>query len=156
MCTKVHIPSFILESTSKREVRNLSMLGRIFGKWGLVYNVRQNIKFFIQRGIKGYCDKDLWEMNTWFSQTVSRMMKEFSRVNISYPAKSDTICPGYNEMSEEEKYRAFTKLTYHIGILLEKSKGYSYPWELRNEPERIRAKDKAFNLMRDNFYNLWW
>ena len=116
--------------------------------------MRQNIKFFIQRGRKGYCDKDLWEINTWFSQTVSRMMKEFSKKNLAYPETSDTICPGYNEMSEEEKYRKWTELTYQIGILLEKSVGYTYPWE--QDATRIHAKDKAFDLMRDNFFDLWW
>ena len=80
----------------------MSIFGRLFGKWGLISRGCQSIKFFIQRGRKGYCDKDLWEMNTWFAQTVSRMMKEFSKVNISFPTESDTICPGYNEMSDEE------------------------------------------------------
>lgn len=93
---------------------------RIFGRWGIIHDIRQNIKFFIQRGRKGYCEKDLWEINTWFSQTVSRMMKEFSKKNLAYPEMSDSICPGYNEMSEEEKYRKWTELTYQIGILLEK------------------------------------
>ena len=134
----------------------MSIFGRIFGRWGIMYNARQNIKFFIQRGRKGYCDKDLWEMNTWFTRTVSRMMKEFSKVNISYPEKSDAICPGYNEMSDKEKYQAFTKLTYHIGELLEQSGGYMHLWEYREEAERIRAKDKAFDLIRDNFFDLWW
>ena len=134
----------------------MSIFGRLFGKWGLISRGCQNIKFFIQRGRKGYCDKDLWEMNTWFAQTVSRMMKEFSRVNMSYPEESDTICPGYNEMSDEEKYQSFTKLTYHIGTLLEKSGGYIHVWEYKEEPERTRAKDMAFDLMRDNFFDLWW
>ena len=134
----------------------MSIFGRLFGKWGLISRGCQNIKFFIQRGRKGYCDKDLWEMNTWFAQTVSRMMKEFSKVNISFPTESDTICPGYNEMSDEEKYQAFTKLTYHIGTLLEKSGGYIHAWEYKEEHERTRAKDMAFDLMRDNFFDLWW
>ncbi len=134
--------------------RNFSIFERIFGRWGIIHDIRQNIKFFIQRGRKGYCEKDLWEINTWFSQTVSRMMKEFSKKNLAYPETSDTICPRYNEMSEEEKYRKWTELTYQIGILLEKSVGYTYPWE--QDETRIRAKDKAFDLMRDNFFDLWW
>ena len=132
----------------------MSLFGRVFGRWGILHNVRQNIKFFIQRGRKGYCDKDLWEMNTWFAQTVSRMMKEFSKENISYPEKSDTICPGYNEMSDKEKYQAFTELTYRIGTLLEQSGGYTIPWHINDEQEQ--AVEEAFNLMRDNFFDLWW
>ena len=132
----------------------MSLFGRTFGKWGILHNVRQNIKFFVQRGRKGYCDKDLWEINTWFSQTVSRMMKEYSKVNISFPEESDSICPRYNEMSDEEKYRAWSELVYHIGALLEQSGGYHIPWDITDEHER--AKDKAFNLMRDNFFDLWW
>ena len=132
----------------------MSIISRIFGKWGVLYHVRQNIKFFIQRRRKGYCDKDIWEINTWFSQTVSRMMKEFSKKNTSYPVESDTICPGYNEMSEKEKYRAWTNLIYHIGTLLEQAEGYIIPWEITEEHEQ--AKNKAFDLLRDNFYDLWW
>lgn len=130
------------------------MRGRILGRWGILHEIGQNIKFFIQRGRKGYCDKDLWEINTWFSQTVSKMMKEFSKKNLAYPEMSDTICPGYNEMSEKEKFKKWTELTYQIGILLEKSVGYTYPWE--QDETRIQAKDKAFDLIRDNFFDLWW
>lgn len=134
--------------------RNFFMFGRLFGRWGIIYNIRHSIKFFIQRGRKGYCDKDLWEIDTWFSQTVSRMMKEFSKKNLAYPEVSDTICPGYNEMSAEEKYRKWTELTYQIGVLLEKS-GYNYyPYE--RDEEQILSKDKAFDLLRDNFYDLFW
>ena len=57
-------------------------------------------------------------------------------------------------LSDEEKYRAWSKLVYHIGTLLEKSGGYHIPWDITDEHEA--AKDKAFNLMRDNFFDLWW
>ena len=133
-------------------------MGRIFGRWGMLHEVGQNIIFFIQRGRKGYCDKDLWEINTWFSQTVSRMMKEYSKVNISYPEHSDSICKGYNDMTDEEKYRAWTSLTYHIGKLLGEAKGYVGLLEETEEErkKRIYSKNRAFELIRDNFYDLWW
>lgn len=38
--------------------------------------------------------------------------------------------------------------------LPEKSVGYTYPFE--QDEKQILAKDKAFDLMRDNFFDLWW
>ncbi len=57
----------------------------LFGRFGKLYTFRNEIKWFFQRGIKGYCEKDLWELNNWFATTFSRMLKEFGEDTLDYP-----------------------------------------------------------------------
>lgn len=45
-----------------------------------------NVKMFIQRGKKGYCDEDLWEMDHWFSKLLPRMLEEFKTKNLGIPS----------------------------------------------------------------------
>lgn len=37
----------------------------------LFFDIKDNIRWFFQRGRKGYCDKDIWELNTWLATTFS-------------------------------------------------------------------------------------
>ena len=36
----------------------------------------KEIKWFFQRGFKGYCDRDVWDIDSWFERNIIPMLKE--------------------------------------------------------------------------------
>ena len=36
----------------------------------------KEIKWFFQRGFKGYCDKDVWAIDIWFGNTIIPMLEQ--------------------------------------------------------------------------------
>ena len=134
------------------------------------------VKYAFQRARKGYCDKDLWEIDTWFSTVFAAMMKEFSEKTQSYPDKENVVYykgepnaeiiktfaekyPGLvlkSEMEDdsEEKFRKWTELTARMGALFEKTK--RDPYYKGPTDEQIKAKDEAFDLLKDHYFDLWW
>ena len=58
---------------------------RIFGRYGILVKKYNEIKWFIQRGRKGYCEKDLWSIDHWMATTFARMLEDFATENLGYP-----------------------------------------------------------------------
>ena len=111
-------------------------------------DLMEEIHWFFQRGKKGYCEKDLWELDTWFCTTFAQMMKEFSEKNISYPE------PDIFAQYDEEKFLKWKSLTYEIATLFESARRpqhYCSPTEVQ-----LESVNKAFTLLSENFYDLWW
>lgn len=53
-----------------------------------LYSIRQlfrDLKCCLERIRKGYCVKDLWEIDTWFLRIMPDMLEDFVRSNHSYP-----------------------------------------------------------------------
>ena len=44
-----------------------------------------DLKCCLDRIRKGYCKKDLWEIDTWFLNVMPDMLEEFNRCKNSYP-----------------------------------------------------------------------
>ncbi|SEQ39644.1 hypothetical protein SAMN02910369_01686 [Lachnospiraceae bacterium NE2001] len=67
----------------------------LFGNYGKMPGLFQEVKCFFQRGKKGYCDKDIWELNTWMTTTFAQMLREFREKAYDYP-------PGFSDNDEHE------------------------------------------------------
>ena len=50
----------------------------------------QDIKFCLQRICKGYCDRDLWNIDYWFLQQFPSMLEEFKKNTHGYPSQFNT------------------------------------------------------------------
>lgn len=50
----------------------------------------RNLCKFYQRGKKGYCDEDLWDLYDWFTGIFPKMLEEFINNSQGYPADG---CP---------------------------------------------------------------
>ncbi|SEA17059.1 hypothetical protein SAMN05216349_1066 [Oribacterium sp. KHPX15] len=134
----------------------------LFGQFNNFDKVKNEIYWFFQRGIKGYCDKDIWELNTWFAETFSRMLMELSDKTLSYPdgfgSIDNKIQKGLNPQSiskdeSNEEYIAWKSAIKKAAEQFAATGGYSYrvPTE-----EQIKNRDEAFEFIRNNFYDLWW
>lgn len=53
----------------------------------------REIKYFIQRGRKGYCDRDLWGIDEWLSDILPKAIREFKKHNYGYPGYGEAKTP---------------------------------------------------------------
>lgn len=49
------------------------------------YKVGQNKRCARQRARKGFCYRDIWEIDSWFLQIMPRMLEKFKSNHISFP-----------------------------------------------------------------------
>ncbi len=127
-------------------------------------NYNNEIHWFFQRGRKGYCDRDLWELNTWFATTFPKMLMELSEKTVSYP-------PGFgssdhDEIDEDrlnsqsipddkdnEEFLAWKAAIRETAEKFEATGGYHFKGPTEEEK---RNRDEAFEFVRKYFYDLWW
>ena len=57
----------------------------------IIKNFFRHIKWFFQRGFKGYCDKDLWSLRDWFNTVFPKMLREFEADIHSVPSFNKEI-----------------------------------------------------------------
>jgi len=48
-------------------------------------NFFREIKFAVQRARRGFCDRDVWEINTWFLTILPKMLLELEKHHTGYP-----------------------------------------------------------------------
>lgn len=146
--------------------------------WKLPKLFFNNIKYSYQRITKGYCDKDLWDIDCWFMDIIPRMLQQFKETRCGSPGvlgeyytdtdgilKND-ICHKewdkildemiflFREMNEETCSRKNTYIEEYNRAPNEcKVKYFEYEKEL--EEYRMECKDKAFALFSKWFYSLW-
>lgn len=118
---------------------------------------KQNIRFIIQRAKYGYCDSDVWEIDTWFINTVPSMLRHLRDTTKSFPPElgnSDLskLCLS-DEESEEGYARWMDILTEMIDLFNKAEKGKAH-----NEDEFKKceeSKNRAFELFSRWFYDLF-
>jgi hypothetical protein len=131
-----------------------------------IRQIFRNIKSFFQRGTKGYCDEDLWEIDSWFLKIMPKMLEEFKKKTMGWP---DNL---YN--SFEEYIADIDKLIELFNIAKRDPSENKYSDELissnykddifykyRNESDKIYKQNKnalkeAFELFYKLFDSLWW
>ena len=116
----------------------------------------QNIKFAIQRVKYGYCESDIWEIDTWFLKTVPCMLRYLKSTAMGFPSKlgnedNTVLC-----LTEEECQEGYRKWQ---GILTEMIELFDNA-DIRNAPidemdQRESNKNQAFFLFSKWFYDLW-
>lgn len=136
----------------------------------LFKDICMNIKFFIQRGRRGYADIDIWDISYWFERTFIPMLKELKDIKHGYPMtfkneeewdkELDKMIYYFTEMSEDEcsqknQYSEnFNKLWFSDNIDKDLQKKY-----LDREKEiceyREDMKNKGFELLSKYYWNLW-
>lgn len=59
---------------------------RIYKLFGFIKDIPKEIKWFFQRGFKGYCDKDVWAIDIWFENTIIPMLEQLqkNKTRVSY------------------------------------------------------------------------
>lgn len=109
-----------------------------------------------QRAKKGYCDLDVWNINTFIEEKLVAMLKEFIKQNDGYP--SELTPDEWNnilnrmiflltEMNEET-----CSMQFAIGnTVADSGKRYMEICEYRNN-----CKNEFYDLLKEWHWALWW
>lgn len=142
-------------------------------------NMPKRIKFFYQRGKRGYSDQDVWSMDWWFFSVVIPMLKQLRDTKQGYPSEFktpeewdrelDTMIHYFTEATEEgcseknEYEEQYNKRWWDS--FYEKSMAYVIDdSELRDkylqrsyeiDEYREDMKNKGFEMFSKYFWNLW-
>ena len=139
---------------------------RLFGRFEIIKHISNEIKCFFQRGRKGYCDKDLWELHNWMSTTFAKMLKEFSEIALDYP-------PGFEKYSDtnekpgrirshiigdleadayREEFLSWKNTILYMSQLFE---GTSNDCGFTPTIEAKKNRDEALKLLQKYYFDLW-
>lgn len=134
------------------------------------------IKWFIQRGKRGYSDCDIFDVSDWFIQVIVPMLKQLKETKHGYPwdmtekewdNQLDKMIKCFMEMSEngcsmkneyKDKFFEIFDLEDTNKDDTEEYKELSEKWsnrekEIDNYKEKMKIE--AFNLFSKYFWNLW-
>ena len=158
---------------------DLSVFEKAPYRWYEVFNrVRwffRSINCAWERATKGYCYRDLWDLDTFYAKLLEDSIREFNKTRQGYPG----------DMSDEEWGKYLNEIADHFHNCLESNEVYSNSywneyyhnvWELEeneNIPKNIELrnkwwkrvqeidktlefeKNKAFDMMKERFFSLW-
>ena len=131
----------------------------------------QEIKWFWQRGKRGYSDRDVWEIDNWFLNIIIPMLEQLKKIKHGYPVNltpeqwdnildrmifcfkeaNDSTCSMINEY--EEKFILET-----FGNPSKDNKELKQNFIKRaNEIEeyQLKMEKEGFQLFSKYFHNLW-
>ena len=120
----------------------------------LIKEAKYNLRKRIQRFKHGYSDEDVWNMDTWFVETIIPMLHQLKTRGIGTPAY----------LTEDEWHDILDQMLNHLYFMNEdnvvKFLGL-YPYPTTTEDyKRINEilldhKNKFFELFSKYFYDLW-
>lgn len=69
-------------------------------------DIRSKVKNFVQRGRRGWCDADWWNMDLWFIETASALLKQLEEKGHGYPDcdEATSTFEGWKEVLGEMQY----------------------------------------------------
>jgi hypothetical protein len=112
-------------------------------RW-LIYNLPDvprdtynEIKYFIQRGKRGYSDRDLWEFDYYLSDVISKGIKDLNK-----------CCHGYS--SRLKSMKQWKKVLTEIQWTFEKAKD-----KASLSKKELERYDKGWQLFKMHFNDLW-
>ena len=110
----------------------------------------RKITYFFQRGKKGYCDYDLWDLYEWFTSIFPKMLEDFLKNSNGYPVN------GYPPKGENEKFwykEQQRKWEYEVKKLI---------WNLREANDGTCSQkneieyDVDFDFEKENDNQIWY
>jgi hypothetical protein len=126
----------------------------------------KKIKYFIQRGRRGYSDEDIWDFHDYLCSILIPVLKEFSKKNMGCPgefwdkeSKNDE-CHKWSETLEEmsqgfEAAQALMNMQY---FKMKKNEENGC-WTRENDEEKHKLLTEKYNrgmkLFSENFMSLW-
>lgn len=145
-----------------------------------ISSIRQffrDLKCCLDRIRKGYCVKDLWEIDTWFLGIMPEMLEEFDRRKNSYPnafweqcvqkhekelpvSKEKFLISGARDFPDlykkisAEAYEAWGNTLQEIADLMRKAQEIKWKSVIIGE-EHLPYQKKALELFQTYFDNLW-
>jgi len=127
-------------------------------------SVFREIKWFIQRGKRGYSDQDCWNINSYLCEVISPMIREMKNGtgcpgNLYDIKKKNKECWKWEEILEEiaQGFEAAQSIEEEKFLQFKKNKDGNYEnWIDKKKQEQLTKKfDKGISLFVEYFWNLW-
>lgn len=61
--------------------------------WYKVSEIPNEIKYFVQRGMRGYSDRDTWSIDYYLSSWMPRALRSIAKTGMSYPGVGEVNTP---------------------------------------------------------------
>lgn len=117
------------------------------------------LKMASQRVKNGHDDTAWWSMDTYLSSTISKLAKELRTKGNGVPVSMYEGLPTNSEGDYDDSEQAIAKKRWD-NILLDIEEGFTEYVNIQNcvlssSDYKLEKFDKAFDLLRENFSNLW-
>lgn len=129
-------------------MNKLNTFNNYYSPWKYPKNWVSNIRCFLssfkysyQRITKGYCDKDLWDLSSYYLKLLSSTLNEFSNITEGWP---------------DQKFSSFEDWQSHIRIMSKKfytadEDADFYPHPAQDKwLEYVKDKPLPFSIIPDN------
>lgn len=103
----------------------------------------REVKWFIQRGIRGYSDRDTWNLDYFLADVISKSVSQLQKDGMGYP----------RDITEKEWHNILRKISYAF-YFYNKCEEEIEPTQY-SEQKRKELLTEAFNLLNERFGNLW-
>ena len=109
--------------------------------WGVVKDIYRWFKAFLQRGLRGYADTDVWSLDVYLATWLPSAIRQL---------KNGTGCPGKLTQDEWNTLLDFMAETFEVANELSIS-GMDRA-TLRKKTQRFK---KGMDVFKTHFLNLW-
>jgi len=126
-----------------------------------VTGLPRKLKWFIQRGKRGYADCDCWDIHSYLVDITPKMLKQLKKYNMGvptdmFPNGAETDSDG--NWTDVESDKAFDKWNKILDAMMA-----AFPlmvkefddWETLTK-EEVKIKNKGLALFKRYFYSLWY
>jgi len=113
--------------------------------------IPRKIKWFIQRGKRGYADCDLWNFDTYLEKVLSKGLRDFAKNASGYPGGFDTFENWQVQLNNIADL--IEKFNPDNCIDWDKDIGRA-AWEDADEEASI-AREAVFDWFKNNWNSLW-
>jgi len=144
--------------------------------WNWFSDIPRNIKYFFQKGMRGWSDSDLWDMHHYITETILNMLVELKAKKHGYPSTQDD--KGEWDYDEDRWNSILNEIIDGFAILrkvdigdehleyapafpddkridMESHMREHYPtWRFVTREEEAKVK-RAFELLLKYYYGLW-
>jgi len=127
----------------------------------------REIKWFIQRGRRGYADCDGWNFDEYFSRLIIHSLKHLKKNKIGCPSElydasnKNNECWKWGEILEEiiQGFEASLEIIDGCFSRIKKDQDGNYRLSIKEfEPKREQLSkkfDRGMNLFHEYFFGLW-
>ncbi len=112
------------------------------GRLGEIFSIPKRIKWFIQRGTRGYADCDTWSLDSYIAGWLPSALRQFADEAFSHPIGTPM--------------GKWKKTLRDIATNLEKAHDYLDLAKDYSPKKATKAKNKALTLLKKHWFDLWW
>lgn len=90
--------------------------------WNIQYYYRElryllrKPKYFIQRGLRGYSDEDLWNLGDYYQELIVKSLNDFSKIKSGYPSQYKDVFQWRKEIKENADKIEYFKTQWWLHI----------------------------------------